>query len=481
MKRQPSGDVSKPSAVLPVVILLGALLASVPAGCSAVRLWRRFPARHVAHLEREELEAAFERVSRAIPPEAREGLVLREASRALSGALTNAVEPDQLQPTVARAVSSLTRSQLGRLQLAAARMWLLEQRGEPIESWWPSLRVFLEGLQRANFEHYQLALTQHWAAAYQAVGLGPGTAYELAEDLVGHPHGPFLEFFVPRLRRVIEERERAGDEAAAAICRRVLTGLLKQWVLEPGCPGLRLLAADLLAESLEADVGSEGTEAQAIARDLRQWRSAYHEAARRRPIATLGVHRKPALAPQAHERLVARIGLMTWLGSATLMAGVVAILFGWSWVRNREAATGRVRLALYAVSAALLVTIGGVLWVHLRPDSICADLRSDFSAVHYWWRHPFVAAGMTLIVLLVMGRLRVSASSVKRHFPARLGVAAVGAWLVLALMLWGCAWAGERARRDYERATRAAYQHPIAALTGSDAESMLARLRRWGP
>jgi hypothetical protein len=481
MKRQPSGDVSKPSAVLPVVILLGALLASVPAGCSAVRLWRRLPARHVARVELPELEAAFERVNRAITPEAREGLALREASRTLSGALTNAVEPDQLQPTVTRAVSSLTRSQLGRLQLAAARMWLLEQRGEPIEDWWPSLHVFLVGLQRANFEHYQVALTQHWAAAYQAVGLGPGTAYELAEDLVGHPHGPFLEFFVPRLRRVVAERERAGDQAAAATCRRVLTGLLKQWVLEPGSAGLRLLAADLLAESLETGVGSEGVEAQAIAQDLRQWRSAYHEAARRRPVATLGVHRKPALAPAAHERLFARIGLMTWLGSATLTAGVVAILCVWSWVRQRQAATGRARLALCGFSAALIVTIGGVLWVHLRPDSIRADLRSDFSALYYWWRHPFVAAGLTLIVLLVMGRLQASASSVKRRFPARLGAAAAGTWLVLALMLWSCAWVGERARRDYELATRAAYQHPMEAVTGSDAESMLARLRRWEP
>ena len=481
MKRQPSGDVSRPSAVLPVVILLGALLASVPAGCSAVRLWRRLPARHVARLELPELEAAFERVNRAMTPEAREALALREASRALSGALTNAVAPDQFQPALARAVNSLTRSQVGRLQLAAARMWLLEQRDEPIERRWPVLRDYLEGMQRANLEHHQVALTQHWATAYQVVGLGPGTAYELAEDLVGHPHGPFLEFFVPRLRRVIVEREQAGDEAAAATCRRVLTGLLKQWVLEPGSAGLRLLAADLLAESLEADVGPEETEAQAIAHDLRRWRSAYHEAARRRPIATLGVHRKPALAPAAHERLVARIGLMTWLGSATLMAGVIAILFGWSWVRNREAATGRARLALCGISAALLVMIGGVLWVRLRPDSIRADLRSDFSAVHYWWRHPFVAAGLTLIVLLVMGRLRASASSVKRLFPARLGAAAAGAWLVIAVMLWGCAWAGERARRDYERATRAAYEHPIAALTGSDAESMLARLRRWEP
>jgi hypothetical protein len=80
MKRRPSRNVSKPSRVLALVILAGALLASVPAGCNAVQLWRRLPTQHVSRIESHELQLLFDRVNRSLPPEAREGLALRQAS-----------------------------------------------------------------------------------------------------------------------------------------------------------------------------------------------------------------------------------------------------------------------------------------------------------------------------------------------------------------------------------------------------------------
>ncbi|MEP0843617.1 MAG: hypothetical protein HRF43_13015, partial [Phycisphaerae bacterium] len=45
---------------------------------------------------------------------------------------------------------------------------------------------------------------------------------------------------------VAAEREQAGDEAGAAACRDLLLRLLREWVLEDGPAGARLLAADLL-------------------------------------------------------------------------------------------------------------------------------------------------------------------------------------------------------------------------------------------
>ncbi len=481
MKRQTSRDASKASRALALVILVGAPLASVPAGCSAIRMWRRLPTPRVSRIEADELQAAFDRANRTMPAEAREGFALRRASATLTDAMTGAAAAEKLLPTMSTAVNALSRSRVGRLQLAAARLWLLEQAGEPIASWWPALRVYLEGMRRANLEHCQAALTRHWAAAYQAAGLGPGTAYGLAEDLVGHPHGPFLQFFVPRLRRVIVEREQAGDIAAATTCRNVLHSLLRQWVLEPGSAGLRLLAADLLADSLEADAGDDVAETQALAQSLRRWRSAYREAARARPMATLDPHRKPALAPAAHERLVARVGLTTWLGSATLAAAIIALLFNWSWLGDRPAVVHRARLALYVIGLSVIVTIGGILWIHLWPESIHHDLRSDFSSLRYWWRHPFAAAGLTLALLLAGGLVRRRAPAGGSRYAPRLGAIAVGTWLVLAAMLWSSAWVGEHARRDYERALRTAYEDPVAAVLGFDAESALAELRRWEP
>ncbi len=482
MKRRSRDNGEKSSVALPLVVLLGAFLASVPAGCNALAFWRRLPQQRVKQLHAAEVQAAFNRVNRNMTAEAREAFALRRASDTLAGALTDVVEPEQLQPTMATAVNGLSKSQVGRLQLAAARMWLLEQAGEPIEKWWPSLRVFLEGMRHANLAHYQAALIQQWAEAYQALGVGSGTACSLAEDLVGHPHGAFLQFLVPRVQRVIQERQQAGDEAAATTCRGVLHSLLKQWVLEPGTAGLQLLAADLLAQSLEAnDDADDNEETRAIVNDLRAWRSAYLEAARSRPVATLDPHRKPALAPDAHERLVTRVALVTWLASAVLAAGVVALLFSWSWLRSRNVAPRGHQLALYAIFPALIVIIVGLMWIHLLPDSIREDLRRDFSSMHYWWRHPFVAAGITLALVLAAGLLQRSASGGKSNFPARLGAVAAGTWLVLAVMLWGSAWAGELARRDYERATWIAYKDPVAAMAGRDTERLLTGLRNWKP
>ena len=122
---------------------------------------RNLPPVHELFLtsEFEKLETEFGRINRGMPAEAREAFALRLASNTLKGALTGLVEPEELQPAIGQAVGTLSKSQVGRLQQAAARMWLLEQAGEPIEKWWPGLRVFFEGMQHANLAHYQQALT----------------------------------------------------------------------------------------------------------------------------------------------------------------------------------------------------------------------------------------------------------------------------------------------------------------------------------
>jgi hypothetical protein len=483
MKRQPSGKAATSSRVPALVILVGALLVSVPAGCSAVRFWRRLPIPCVSRLSGDDVQTAFDRVNRAMPADAREGLALRSASRTLAGAQRGLVAPEELAPTMAVAINTLRRSQVGRLQLAAARLWLLEQEGEPPGNWWAALRDYLEGLRHANLGHYQAPLMRHWAAAYQAAGLGPGTAHGLAEDLVGHEHGPLLQFLVPRVRRLIAEREQAGDAAAATTCRAVLQSLLRQWVLEPGPAGLRLLAADLLADLLEAEAGADDVDRRlAVAESLRRWRADYRDAARRLPVAVLDPHRQPARAPAEHERLVTRVGLVTWLGSATITAAAVALLCGGSWLAGRANQPRGARLALQALGAGALVVVGGLLWFHLWPESLREDLRADFSSWRYWWRHPFAAAGLTLALLLLAGGLRWGSSPAGgSRFVARSGAAAAGTWLLLAVILWGSAWAGELARRDYERARRAAGEDTVAAVLGPGAERALSELRRWNP
>ncbi|MFQ5807043.1 MAG: hypothetical protein ACE5I3_11405 [Phycisphaerae bacterium] len=484
MKRRSPGELRKPSLAVPVMVLLGALLVSVAAGWNAVSLCVRLPLVRTlprflpVELRRETLRRSL----RSAPPEVREAFALQLASDTLAGALMGQVEPERLQSIIADAVAIQSRSQVGRLQQVAARMWLMEQLDEPLGNWWPSSRLFLEGMQRADLAHYQAPLAQHWARAYESLLLAPGTAYGLAVGAVGQPHGPFLLFVVERVRRVINERHPAGDAAAATTCRQVLYRLLRQWVLEAGPAGLRLLAADLLAESLEADSAATTTpEMQAITQDLRAWRSAYRRAARERPMTILDAYRRPALAPAVHERLVNRLALTTWLGSATLAAGVAALLLGWAWLGRGRIVIRAGRLSLRAIVVAGIVTVAGAAWVYLWPESVREDLRGDFSSLRYWWHHPFVAAGLTLILVLAGGLLERLPPGRTSDFLARLGTVAAGTWLVLGLALWGSAIAGEFARRDYERVTRAAHEDAVTAMIGPEAEHHLAALRQWEP
>ena len=157
---------------------------------------------------------------------------------------------------------------------------------------------------------------------------------------------------------------------------------------------------------------------------------------------------------------------MTWLGSASLFAAIVALLCGWSWLGNRADQPRGAWLALQAIGVALIVTVGGLLWIHFWPESIRQDLRCDFSSLRYWWRHPFAAAGLALVLLLAVGLVQRRCG----RLAARMGAVAAGTWLLLAVVLWSSAWTGELVRRDYERALRAAYEDPVAAVLGPGAE-----------
>jgi MFS family permease len=110
-------------------------------------------------------------------------------------------------------------------------------------------------------------------------------------------------------------------------------------------------------------------------------------------VAVLEPYAGPALAPAAHERLVTRVALTTWLASALLAAGVFALLLAPRWLRRRD--RRRSGFMLRAIVCVLLVTGAGLAWIHWWPDAVREDLRGDFSSLRYWWRHPFLAAGLT--------------------------------------------------------------------------------------
>jgi len=464
----------------PLALLVGALAASTAAGAAARGFWRRLPEHSVRAVTPAQLQAAIDRANASMSADAREALALRRASLALLHALTGRAEPARLQAEVNAAAVGVRESRLIRLQQGAVRLWLAERAGEPVENWWPALQPYLAGMQQADCAHHQAALVEHWTAVYRHAGLGPGTAAGLAEEVVGQAHGPFVQYLAGRLQLLIGHLERTGDAVAAATCRAVLHHLLKQWVLEPGPAGLRLLAADLLAAAIDAADPAHTTDtARAVADDLRAWRSAYQCVARRRPAASLDPRRRLCLAPDAHDRLLARTGLVTWLASAALAAALVALLLSPAWLRC--GVTGWRRLTAGVLLAAALVIAGGLVWTCLWPEAVQADLRRDFSAPLYWPRHPFVAAAVTLVLMLPGALLQPRAGDGQSSRRAGAGKMACGVWLLLALAVWSAAGLAESARRSYERQTAAAYEDVVTALGGPETDRLLARLWRWEP
>ncbi len=482
MKRRPASNVEKSSAAAPLIVLCAAVAIGLPAIFATLGFWNRLPQQHVRRITSENIRVEFARVNRSLPVQARDGLALLQASNTFADTLTNKIMPEQARPLMSSAIGAVSESQLGRLQLAALRLLTLERNAAPPDQLWPVLQVFLEGIERADFAHNQQALIRQWCTVYEATGLGPGTAYQLAEDAVGHPHGTLLQFFVPRLRQCIAQCDAAGDELAARKCRTLLGSLLKQWTLEDGSPGLQLLAADLLADFLENDsANNDSSETGAVVSELREWRRAYQQAAGARPLSTLAPFCRPAPAPDEHTELVESLALITWIGSATLTSCLTAVVFVRASLRQYKKTKRGRAFDIHGIIAAVTLLIGGLLWIQFQADTITEDLRGDFSALRYWWSLPFIAAGVTLVILLLAARLPRAKKTGQSPFSARLGITAIETWLILAATLWICIWSGESTRRDYELATRAASEQPIATLLGADAETVLPALCQWQP
>lgn len=503
MKRKPPGEGRTTPAVLPLAVLLGALLLSVPAWWSTLAFWGRLPVIQSLRVDPERLQAAWNRAIRQGAPEVREAFALWFASIKLSDSCTGAVNGEDLQTAVADAHRIVAGSHLGRLQQVAVRMRLLEQRGAPVEQWWPVVRPYLEGLRRAEFAHRQHTLTALRRDLYVSLGVDPGTACELAEHVRDwHAHGTFLQYLAERVLQIRAEREQAGDAVSAATCRTVLRRLLKQWVLEPGPAGTRLLAADLLARDLEADARPADSDAlDPIATDMRAWRTAYRAEVRRCPVATLSAHSRPLGAPVAHERLLGRLGWTTWLAGATLAATVAALALAWFWLGIAGTRPGGREILPYAFGVTVLLGVGGAVRTVAWPDSVRAEARGLLALAVEWeqgdsgadaastgtWAYyracvsALVAAGLALGGVAAAALLQGRRTGGKCPLRTRLGASAGGTWLLLVLALWGATLAGEAARRDYEASTRAACEDAVAAVIGPEGDRLLDGLRRWEP
>ena len=458
----------------PALVALVALLLCLPAWRTTQRAWHELPEQKIIALDRGAMQDVFDRRNRMMPQRARDAFLLRLGSNALTDTFRGEETTGDALSTIEQCARAVRDSDLGRVQIIAARIRLLEQAGEPPNAWWAELQTEIEDLHGKQFKHHQAALVEHWAACYETLGIGAGSSHTLAVDLVGHAHGPLLQFITTHFEQLIADRVAAGDEPGAETCRTALLELLRQCVLETDAPGVQLLAGDLLARVLPAD-------SAALAEQLRDWRIACQQAYQSRPVAAIDPHRWPAVAPATYHSLMFRLGLTGWLATATLAAAVTALAALIATLIQRPAGESGRYAFVYGVGAAVLVALLGAGWTALFPGRLAEDLRAGINFAQATPRLALIAAAVALAALLCGAFLAALRAATKTSFALTLARLAPATWLLLVVMLLVCAALAGVGTRHYEEATAAAYADGGIITQVPQTKPLLSALHDWEP
>ncbi len=375
------------------------------------------------------------------PLEAREALQSVQVAILFSQALHSGAAGNSALADAETRAASLRTTQLGRVQAATARLLYGERTGKTPEQRWQTIRPLLEGLEQARFTHHLGPLRTAVAGGYRAIRVEPGSAWLFADQYIGHPHGPLLQYFVAASGILAQERRSAGDADAAALLERIRTRWLRQWLIEPGSLELRLLAADLLRRDSAAGA-DETAEASA-------WRDAILRAIREQRQGELGLTGGAQFASAEHERVVSRLLVVSWLLSGGLVLLVVTISVGWTWLLRPRVELGFRAIAARGAVLAVVMLLVGLAFVLAATEWMRVDLRRDWSTPLYWWRHPFVAGGAAMLLLVVLAGIGRGGAAGRVQ---RVGATALVGWLLLGGAAFGAVRLVESARVAYEAA-----------------------------
>jgi len=465
---------------LPVLaVWLGALALTALAAWRGVALWKSTPHAQTERLDSDQIIAAFQDANAQAPADVRDGLLLASLSHIFTAAM---LREDLLADAHARTNEfflGVRTSQLGRLQQAALALLDLDAHGAPPEVQAVTLQPYLSGLDRASLTHHEAAVLAHNARVFRTLGVSTGTAAELARLRAGHPHNPLLEFLAPRLEALAENREQAGDNETASTYRRLVLRWLRDWVLEPGQAGTRLLAAQQLADAGPAS--SRPVLPADLSTLLRTWRASYLDESRRRPVELLGSLHQPCVLPQEHDALVRALSFATWTAGACAPVVLLGLIGGVALLFRRTSPLGRGSL-LAAALGALLVVLVHLLTISFAAEWIRADFRRDFTTLSGCWRHPLLAAGLAVLATTLLGAFAPRPQHGPASRAARLAAVWLSTWLILAAVLLALTIRAESRLAEYQSHLGAALDAgEMQAMLGPDAEQRLAPLRAWTP
>ncbi len=440
---EPTTPAQRASLVLPASLIAVAAILSLVGGLQYNHVWQGLPLPRISALNAATVQRAFERGQERMNPSARAGLILSY----LSNRVTDAIQrPDQLEDAridVRNFLGHTRDSQVGRLQLATLIMLEQDRAGTPPADWWPRVQPWLADLDGTDLRHFQTDLIRAYAGTYRQLGLPPGLAERSARSRIGFPHGPFLQTFTDLTQRMEAGLTNAGDNAAAADCRRVRRELLRAWIVEPVSPDLRLLAVDLLSRELTADApGSSPATASAAAQSNQEIATALRKYRRLllKYLNVCGAELAPLLicptrqlevAPSQKTILLNRLGLAGWLLGSVIGSGLTA-LAGWVLARGRPPVTrGAVVTGMLLGTLLLLM---GVLWPTFFAESVETDFLRAGAEDGDPPVHPFIAAAVAVFILMLTPLLL---STRQPGAQRRLNVAtpAIVAWLLLVAAL----------------------------------------------
>ncbi len=496
------------------------------AAWSVVGLWHRLPASQYRSIRAAAVEAARTNPTGV----AREGLVLLVNSNQFTAAWQGRRSIAETREEVRSRLVDLPHTQVGRLQLVALTLLEAERRGEPIERTWPAVRPLLSGVERAPLPHFFNEALAREQQAYQRVGLSPAVAWGAAQASLGTPHGPFLQYFVQRMTLLSDALGATGDTAASQMCRRGVRRLLRQWVLDPGPPSLRLPAADLLATELGAFTDLRGREGEApaeprrgaertarqeprppylpdgspetredqglerathtagsvesvIAAKCRQWHREYHD-------RTLSAPTPPPLLritddpppPPNWGHLDWQLPVLGWTVAATVVFMLAALICSAVSRFMGLPAPHAARATVVGIVGALITV--GIAWsvsAGLR-GTVLEDLRRIGPPRIAVPRLPLVAAGVA--VAATAGAAVIAGRGLASRRQRWVGaVAAVGrtAWPVAAVAVLGMCWINLHMHVFLERPYMTGPEAALAWFADPNAHGLLDDLRVWDP
>lgn len=525
MSQRPSLRAGKPTAppILRLALLTAALLACVLAVHSASRVIDAIPQIKTARITADQYQNARNHAFEESPA-AKEGWTQLAGLAGLAPALLPGpkatIVPPATQPTLPgqRAREFQTASQgitnvqsqvasIGpiRVMQAALLVAQLESLDQP-RPWWPYIRPNLSGLDLANLKFELDATQQALTQAYAPLGLGPGGAGEVAEELIDGYTATFIEFLSPRLTRIALECAAAGDREGAETCRRLLFSMLRRMVVEESLPAVALVAGDYLARALASDLGKETPNREAIAAGLRDWRQAYHDQAHKAGSGVLSLNANmPSRAPRQDQAATSAIVWTLWLAVVTAALAVGAFLVTLLSIFSRIAAVlakaddpGAARDVLkraLAVACIGVLLAAGIGWFRApSPSTRVDDVRQlirwktaktppKAKGQDHWlpqYQMSFIEPGVTAAVV---GVLAMRFGWLGRGVAKR-AMAGTAASVCLAVIFCGIA----TAISSFVATGRIAdYDRAVAEVFGSRtvgppaASELLAPLRAWMP